>query len=536
MKNKYLEHRILTGLIVSNRYISRVRKFFDITLLESPLSRRVSAWCLDYYDRYGKVPDSDIEAIFVENLEKKKITKDDGDYIGLILKEISNEYDRDEEFNDSYLYDQTIEYFRNRKIEIHNAEVEDLNRQGRIEEAEKLIYEFKTGEFGEINLGLELSSKQAQEEMEKAFEDAHCDQLIYYPGALGDLWNRHLSRGSFVAFLAPEKRGKSFLLLELGMRAIRKKMNVAFFQAGDMTKKQQLRRIGVYLTRNPIEESQCETYYRGVGDCLLNQLDICNRSDRNCDHGIIDGFDDFDSFKKRINDYITKENLLKKFHEYKDYEPCDSHLCDERIGSLWFKEVSNLEPLKPKKAKKELASFFRKYKRRFKLITYPNDTLSVGEIRRVLHEWEKQENFIPDVILIDYADLLTSDLKADYRHKIDSIWKNMRALSQEKHCLVITATQSDSASYKKDNLSLDNFSEDKRKYAHVTAMYGLNQDRYGREKKLGLMRINELVIREGEFSINNQVTVIQDLRIARPFLESYVEKSRIKQIKNDDVE
>jgi hypothetical protein len=97
----------------------------------------------------------------------------------------------------------------------------------------------------------------------------------------------------------------------------------------------------------------------------------------------------------------------------------------------------------------------------------------------------------------------------------------LRAISQERHSLVVTATQADARSYAQNTLNLSNFSEDKRKYAHVTAMYGLNQDPKGREKMLGIMRINELVVREGIFNANNDVIILQDLRSGRPFLESY---------------
>jgi len=86
---------------------------------------------------------------------------------------------------------------------------------------------------------------------------------------------------------------------------------------------------------------------------------------------------------------------------------------------------------------------------------------------------------------------------------------------------VISATQADAESYKKGRLTLSNFSEDKRKLSHVTAQYGLNQDPSGREKALGIMRINEIVVREGAFSSDHEVYVLQDLAAGRPFLESY---------------
>ena len=37
------------------------------------------------------------------------------------------------------------------------------------------------------------------------------------------------------------------------------------------------------------------------------------------------------------------------------------------------------------------------------------------------------------------------------------------------------------------------------------------------------MRINEIVVREGEFSADREVYVLQDLASGRPYLESYVQ-------------
>jgi len=98
----------------------------------------------------------------------------------------------------------------------------------------------------------------------------------------------------------------------------------------------------------------------------------------------------------------------------------------------------------------------------------------------------------------------------------------MRGVSDKKHCLTIAVTQADADSYERNLLKLDNFSEDKRKYSHVTAMYGLNQDPQGREKELGILRINELVVREGDFNNSHQVYILQNLRRGRPFISSYL--------------
>jgi hypothetical protein len=143
----------------------------------------------------------------------------------------------------------------------------------------------------------------------------------------------------------------------------------------------------------------------------------------------------------------------------------------------------------------------------------------------LLDTWEERENFVPKIILVDYADLLVPSLKADFRHQQNQIWKELRKLSQTKRQeifpLVIAPTQADADSYDSYRLKLSNFSEDKRKYSHVTAMYSLNQDPKGREKALRMLRIGELILREDEFSIENEVTILQDLWQGRPLIGSF---------------
>ena len=52
-------------------------------------------------------------------------------------------------------------------------------------------------------------------------------------------------------------------------------------------------------------------------------------------------------------------------------------------------------------------------------------------------------------------------------------------------------------------------------------MYGLNQDKKGREKEIGITRINKLVVREEEFNLSSFVYVLQNLRRGQPCLASY---------------
>jgi hypothetical protein len=148
--------------------------------------------------------------------------------------------------------------------------------------------------------------------------------------------------------------------------------------------------------------------------------------------------------------------------------------------------------------------------------------LTITQIKAILSTWEKTEAWVPDIIVIDYADLLTTEREMDERPKQNKIWMGLRRLSQENgQPLVVTATQADADSYDKFRLKMNNFSEDKRKFSHSTAFLGLNQDPNGREKRIGLMRLNIIALREGDYNIQDEVTILMNLRRGRSFLSSY---------------
>jgi hypothetical protein len=356
------------------------------------------------------------------------------------------------------------------------------------------------------------------EKIDQAFDISN-QVLIKYPRALGEFWNDQLVRGGFVALMAPEKRGKTFWLLDLAIRAARQGRRVAFFQAGDMSEGQQLKRIGVYLTKKSNIEKYSGKMFEPVKDCIFNQMGTCKKKERECDSAVFEG-----RTEKELRREITIDELKEAYEENPDYSACTN--CAEYEGSkwgcVWLKEVNTGAPLTSTEAKEAVGEFFAKESRNFRLSTHVNGTLTVREASSILEIWERQDNFVPDVILFDYADIMMdNDHTKEFRHKQNNIWMQLRGLSQERFALVITATQADANSYTKDLLKLENFSEDKRKYAHVTAMYGLNQDHNGREKAIGIMRINELVVREGDFNNKNQINVLQNLKRGIPFIGSY---------------
>jgi hypothetical protein len=91
---------------------------------------------------------------------------------------------------------------------------------------------------------------------------------------------------------------------------------------------------------------------------------------------------------------------------------------------------------------------------------------------------------------------------------------------------VVAPTQADAASYEQHTQKMKNFSEDKRKLAHVTGLIGLNQT--DTEKGGGIMRLNWIVLREAPFEARRCLYVAQCLPLGKVLCCSRLDSIRGK--------
>jgi hypothetical protein len=514
---EFIERKIVIGFITSTEFLQKIQPLWKSRYMQSILTKHISRWCWEYYQKYNKAPGKDIDGILYRKSQAgisadllEEIEED-------ILPSLSEEYMAGD-WDISYLLEQTKKYISERRLSLLADDIKAQLAENELLAAENLATSYRPG-IDDTTQALDLSSGKAVTVLKHAFDYTYTN-IIEYPRELGKMWNSQLVKGGFVSLLAPEKRGKTFMLMDMAIRAVRQGKRAAFFQAGDMTESQFMVRIAIHLAKKSNLEKYAGKVYEPVRDCVLNQIGACDKPERE---------GNVEVFPERIPEQMKKElefdDIKEALKDEPDYKPC--HNCSEyitkRLGNVWMRQVNVGDVLSAQEAVKHWRKFFRRYKHRFKLSTHANGTLAVKDIKALLDIWER-EGFLPDVIIIDYADLLEPDLPGkDFRHQQNYIWKALRGISQEKNePLVITATQADAASYDVKSLRMKNFSEDKRKFAHVTAMYGLNQDPSGREKKLGILRINEILVREGAFDTNNQVYVLQNLARGLSVLSSYI--------------
>ena len=484
------EKRIVTGMIVSRQFLHETVPFLKLDYFQNEYLKRVAGWVVQYYKDYETNPYRDIQTIFMKR--QQTLSLEETELIVTLLEEISQRY-QNQQINIEYLVDQAIEYFKTRELVIRNDNVSILLEKGDLAGAEKQFKEFERVQ--------KLTSKWEDpftvDSVKKVFKDR--EYFFKFPGQLGEFLG-DLLRSWLVGITGPFKRGKTFLLLEFGIIGILSELKVAFFSL-EMTNQQMFERIYKRITGTGSED-----IIYPVFDCKLNQEDNCNKPER----------------KNKIR-LLDPNGHKPEWNPRMQYKPCS--WCRENDPDLYEMEVWKEEIPRPdfefSNVVKKVEAFKRVHKNSFRLMSYPRFSANVLDIERDLNLLERTEGFVPDIIIIDYADILKPEISGmSGVEKEDQTWMNLGRLSMERHCLLITATQATREALNAKNVNQTHTARWIGKLGHVDVMLSLNQTE--EEKEEGKMRIGIMEHRHKFFLENRHVTILQKPDMGQVHLDSQI--------------
>ncbi len=496
------EKDIVVGLITDTRFGREILgKTLKLEHFNSKYIRRVVQWVMNYYKTYNVAPFMDMMSIF--NAEKDKMKAEEQEFIEVFLTDISHRYARTDrtKLNTAYMIDKAKTFCQTRNLENLVNQVDGYIAKGQIDKAMATVQN-----FGNISLTTSQWINPFDKAMVlKTFEESDDDDLFKLPGLLGDLVGSYLKRDWLVAYMGAAKRGKSWRILEdISFEALTSGLKVAYVSL-EMSDKDIKRRMYHRLTGNAKKSGQIVI---PIFDCLNNQTGDCMRLERMGKTTL-----PADCFVEKIPMYDARVCL--------EYVPCTycrvRHEADY-IPSIWYK-VYNADKITPEAVIKKIESYDRIFEQNLRIISYPPFGANFDQIILDIESLEYEEGFVPDVIVVDYFDIMGDEPgKLDTRGQIDARWKKGKGLAKRKHCLVATVSQSGRASFSKENLDEEDTSEDIRKMAHSDLYLGLNQTRI--EKLAGVVRINVMSFRHDDFNILNQVMVLQSLALGQPYLDA----------------
>ena len=488
-----IEQNILTASIISSHYLEKIWPLYQKEYMTNTFAKKVMEWVLDYYDNFGESPKHHIKDIF--NVEKGTLDDAEMEIIQIFLENLSKRYVDDQGVNDDYLLHQTMEYFRKREIEIRVSNAQSFLTIGRLDKAEEELTKMKKVMLQTSNWSNPFDSAS----INNVFDERN-KGIFRFPGALGDLLGG-IERGWFIAWLAPFKRGKTFMLLELVIIAALCGLKAVFVSL-EMSKKAVDERI--YKRITAYGEAGL-IHIIPVFDCLKNQLGVCG--DSNCKGSNLSLGDS----KETIADY--SEDL-----RHKVCTNCKNIKGSPYEQTTWFEPVTKKD-FTSNNVHKKMRAMAKMYGENIRTISYPRFSASVADLNKDLDILEQTEGFIADVLAADYADIFRpASTSKDSRGSIDDIWKDLAAMCAIRHLIGGTASQGTRGAIYKSDLGQDDLAEWIGKLAHVDIFTAINQT--PEEKRKGVIRQALLAHRHKEFDEKKNVTILQALSLGQVHLDS----------------
>ena len=221
---------------------------------------------------------------------------------------------------------------------------------------------------------------------------------------------------------------------------------------------------------------------------------------------------------------MSRTNMIKRIWKALSGQVTE----DMEVKIPYFVEDGNKYVIETKTTLKKASSVFEVEKKQkslkrifrggsFKVFAEPAYSLTVESLETKLDDLV-HDGFIPDVIIIDYADIMMpSDKNSELRNQLDGIWKRLRAMAQKRKAVVFTASQTNRGAISRE-VEAEDVAEDIRKLAHVTSMVSISKTKFCKEHSIAIY--SQLAVREGEPEMR-KVIATQCLALGRPVLDSH---------------
>jgi len=171
-----------------------------------------------------------------------------------------------------------------------------------------------------------------------------------------------------------------------------------------------------------------------------------------------------------------------------------AHYCLEMSAentALRYDSLLTDIPMNDLKSEKEVVrGIVSNIKGKLVLKTYPTKSATTQTIRNHL-ERLKMRGFKPDVVVVDYGDLLKSlhPSKEAVRHDLSSIFEELRQIAQIYDCAVVTASQSNRSASSDDLVTMESIAESYGKVWCADTVLSLSRNQQEMETNSGRLYI-----------------------------------------------
>jgi len=488
---------VLLNLILSTPLCREVIHQTDEMYFKSKGVKVVLGWIKTHYKKYKECLGTKINDYY--ELETDSLDPSVKEQIQNILEHLSS-IESSELHNIEYLKNRAYSLYRKKFYENQLAAANVYMENGELDKAEQALSKrFQHSDV--VTQAKRLDDPDLiSRSMELLFRDEDKDPFFKFEGRLGEFIGE-LEGGWLVSFVAPPKTGKTVMLVESLVSAIMQKKNTIFFSF-----EMPLHQIHARFLRRitGLADPGGGTYEVPVFDCAKNQ-------DASCILPCRVGYGD-------LTDNSGSTPRIMPYSDTIDWTVCD--VCrgtKEFVPASWKVKVKK-DPTTESEFRKNIDSYLRLYAKYCRSVFFPSRSASIEDLQGEINALIERENFIPDVIIIDYADLMRHLSGKDKRLQLDDIWESLRALGQSMLVLVITASQTSKAAVDSIYIKSTDIAEDFSKIAKLDLGIGLAQTEA--MKDANVLNSNIIAYRHGGFLISKVCAILQDPAAMQGHLDS----------------
>jgi replicative DNA helicase len=382
----------------------------------------ISRRIYEYIDRFKRAPKDHIADLMADKIENKKNPRESSLYKDIIL----SIHEQKENANSDYIMSQLATYIKRqsfRSIAIDLGKALQQDTDESLDEAERLLGQARSQQVSVFDAGLRLSNKDRVLDF--------LDQQSYsFPTGIPELDKRGFgpTRKELWLYIAAAKRGKTWMLIQLAKMAVIHRLKVAHVTLEMSQERCAQRYMQAFFAMSKRKEKRIITKFER--DSL----------------GRMVGFDEKEVIPKLSMD-------------------------DPKIRS---------------KLEKRITDFGSRYLDNIFVKQFPTGTLTVRQLESYLDGLESNERFIPDLLLVDYPDLMKLDA-SNMRLEVDQVYKELRGIFVSRNMAGAIVSQGNRSSEKAKNVTSGMVAEAWSKIAHADCIITYNQTEA--EHKLGLARL-----------------------------------------------
>jgi replicative DNA helicase len=149
-------------------------------------------------------------------------------------------------------------------------------------------------------------------------------------------------------------------------------------------------------------------------------------------------------------------------------------------------DVLTPEVLRPE-ARKQLGKRLSALRGKLLIKEFPTSTLTIAQLNAYLDVLERAESFIPDLLIIDYPDLMAVGDVRDMRVNLGKLFAQLRGIGVARNMAVVAVTQGNRSSDHARTVTAGMVAEDWSKIG--TADTVLTYSQTSEEKEIGLARV-----------------------------------------------